>query len=386
MTAPRPLRILHLPVDIGGSVAGLAAAQRALGHDSRAVSLQWSPFGFNAEENLDPPPGAPARLLRREINRLRLLWRALTSADVVHCHFGRSILSLRHLPLPAAPGAGFRERLRAGLVRALWMRDLPLLARRGKRLAMTFYGDEARLESVARARNPHSHLGLPEVALPLAGREEEQRRMIARAARWCPILYATNPDLLAVLPPRARLLPYSNVDMSVPPVPWPKTGGLKLLHMPTHRAIKGSDLIAAAVARLAAQGLDISLTQVENADNAQARAAIAGCHVLVDQLRVGWYGGVAVEAMAQGRGVVAYLHEGDLALAPPDLVAELPIVRAAPDSIEATLADLARRPPADLAALGARARAFAEGWHDPARVAALTLADYGSAPAGGPGM
>jgi hypothetical protein len=166
---------------------------------------------------------------------------------------------------------------------------------------MTFYGDEARLESVARARNPHSHLGLPEVALPLAGREEEQRRMIAHGGALVPgpLCDQSRPARRAAAA-RAALRPIPMSTCRSPPAPFPQGGGLKLLHMPTHRAIKGSDLIAAAVARLAAQGLDISLTQVENADNAEARAAIAGCHVLVDQLRVGWYGGVAVEAMAQG--------------------------------------------------------------------------------------
>ena len=370
-----PLRIIHLPIDIGRNVAGLAAAQRALGHDATCISLQWSALGFNGDISFEPEPSAPNRLMAREIGRFRLLWRTLTAADVVHCHFGRTALSVRSFPLrdPAAEGPG--EQLRLAYARLFWMKDLPLWRALGKTIAMTFYGDDIRQTSLARARNPFSHLHLPEVAAPLAGREPLQRRLSALMERYADVIYATNPDLLECLPARARLLPYSNMAPAAPP-PWPGDGPLKLLHMPTNRSVKGSDLIAAAAIRLKGAGVAVELTEVENVANEKALAAIDAHHMLVDQLRVGWYGGVAVEAMARARPVVAYLHPGDLKLAPAGLAQSLPIINANPESIFDVLRAQALTPKTELRALGQRSWAFATCWHNPAKIAADVIADY----------
>ena len=36
-----------MPIDLGGHASGLAEAQRQLGHEAEAISLHWSPLGFN---------------------------------------------------------------------------------------------------------------------------------------------------------------------------------------------------------------------------------------------------------------------------------------------------------------------------------------------------
>ena len=99
---------------------------------------------------------------------------------------------------------------------------------------------------------------------------------------------------------------------------------------------------------------------------------IAAGHVLVDQLLLGWYGAVAVEAMAVGRPVLCYVREDE----PDDnpFGAELPIVRATPE----TLAENLRRlitDPEQRASLGADGRRFAASRHDPREIARSILAD-----------
>lgn len=85
----RPLRVLHAPWNVAGQSAQLAAAERALGADSRCVVIKETARGFPADEVLSPPN---ASILQREGVRWRLLWRAMHWADVVHFSFGQSCL------------------------------------------------------------------------------------------------------------------------------------------------------------------------------------------------------------------------------------------------------------------------------------------------------
>lgn len=379
VTRDRPLRIVHLPVDIGGHAAGLAKAQRQLGHDAQAVSLQWSELGFNADFSLDSPPGTPGRLLRREINRFSLLWRTLLVADVIHCHFGQTALSIRPFPLrDSSLQSQSTESLRLTYARLLWLKDLPLWRLLNKGLAMTFYGDDIRQIKSSVERNPHTHLALPEIAGALQGRDSLRAQYLRSINRNIPIIYAVNPDLLTTLPNRARWLGYSHCDpLTHPAQRWPgETRPLRLLHMPTNRAVKGTAELVAAVERLRNDGHQVELTLVEGRHNTQALAELQSHHVLVDQLRVGWYGGVAVEAMLAGRPVVCYINEVDLSLVPKELADSLPIVRATPNTIEMTLRYLLALTDSQLQEKGVQARQFAVRWHDPLQIAKIVLHDY----------
>lgn len=378
--AARPLRILHAPVDLGGGAAGLARAQRALGHEAVAVSLTASELGFEGDERLAPPPGGRFPLLARERARFGLLLRSLRWADVIHCHFGQTILSARPFPIPWEAAAGPGERARVAYARALWLRDLTLWRALGKTVAVTYYGDDARGIEGSLARNRHTHLALEEVAGPLRGREALKPILAARFAAKADLVYAVNPDLLAFVPAGAQFLPYAHVDVAASAHPPLRPGPtLRFLHMPTNRAVKGTALFEAAVALLRAEGLDVELTLVEGVDHRLARAAIPAHDVLLDQLRVGWYGGVAVEAMAAGRPAVCFLNPPDKALAPRQLVAGLPLIEADPTNVADVLRRLAGAPREQIAELGRRSRAFAEAWHDPAAIAARTIADYEAA-------
>ena len=121
-----PLRVLHCPWNIAGQSAQLAAAERALGADSRCVVIEETARGFPADEVL--APGSPS-IIARESARWRLLWRAMVSADVIHFSFGQSCLMPNVFPdikrIDWRSPASVAWRL---YCRAVWLKDLPLLS------------------------------------------------------------------------------------------------------------------------------------------------------------------------------------------------------------------------------------------------------------------
>lgn len=368
------MRIVHCFTDIGGNASGLARAQRALGAEAEMISFVPSALGFSGDAVL-VPEGAGA--LRRERLRLGFLWRALRHFDVVHFYFADTLLTpsrYPHAPLPA--GASRAARLHAAYARAVWMKDLPLLKAAGKTIAMTFLGDDIRTLALARRHNPESHLLAPENAALHAGLEADKVRIVARAARYADLIYATNPDLLALLPERAAFLPYTCIDPAeIAPRPIRTEGPLRIMHAPTHRITKGTPHVLAAVEALKAAGSEIEFRLIENLPHQEARRLMQDADIFVDQLRVGWYGGSCVEAMAMGAVAVAYLHGPDIALSPFG-ASDLPIVSATAHDIEVRLAGLLQQDRAALHRLAGTSVAFVRRHHDPARIAARVLGDY----------
>lgn len=375
----RALRVLHCPWNVAGHSAGLAAAERSLGADSLCVALDETAKGFPADERLCPPG---AGRMTREIARFRLLSRAMRWADVVHFSFGQSCLTSH--AFPGFSDVSWRNPaalLRRLYARAVWLKDLPLLDARGKRMAVSWQGDDARqrdrsleLFDVSIAQHVGDDYYPPQS-------DAWKRRAIAAFDKRVPLHYALNPDLLHVLPARARHLPYATVDVASFASRPPEAASARPLvvaHAPSHRGAKGTAQILAALDTLRAEGLAFELDLVEGLPRAQAIERYARCDVMIDQLYAGWYGGLAVEAMALGKPVCGYVREGDLALVAPELAAALPIVRLDPADPAQALRRLMLAPRADLAALGARSRAFVEHFHEPRAIAARTLADYAS--------
>ena len=164
-------------------------------------------------------------------------------------------------------------------------------------------------------------------------------------------------------------------------------GRVRIMHAPNHRTIKGTRHIIAAVERLQDEGLPIDLIIVEAAANQTVLQRMAEADIVIDQLVIGWYAMVAIEAMALGKPVICFirpdLHElyvttGSLA---PD---ELPLVTASPE----TLADALRPLVTDRErrrALGARSQAYVRARHSIETIGAVFGAinkELGVAPSG----
>lgn len=379
-----PLRVLHCPTLVGGHAPGLAAAERELGVDSWTLALEPSPYGYPADEVVwDGGDGRVAR----ELKRLRLLPRVLHEFDVVHFNFGSTLMPgrLSREGLPAERARSLRVRFLGAYWGLFQQLDLPLLTRAGKAIFVTFQGDDARQGDVAVPRFPQGVAAELEPGYYSPESDENKRRRIARFEKHASGIYALNPDLLRVLPTRARFLPYASID----PRKWeavaPAGSGsrARVLHAPTNRGIKGTRFVTDAVARLQAEGVDFDFELVTGRTQAELKSLYESADLVVDQLVLGWYGGLAVEAMALERPVVAYIREDDLSFVPADMRAEIPVVQAEPRTIYEVLKQLLTERRGELAQLGRRGRDYVRRWHDPAHIARELVPQYEAAVARG---
>jgi glycosyltransferase involved in cell wall biosynthesis len=389
-TNERPLRVLHAPDLVGGHPPQLARAERELGLQSWAVAFRQSKYQYQVDEVLWQDNDSR---LTFELKRLQLLGRALCHYDIIHFNFGHTFL-----PNFSCYDNGSRKsswhRLKAVGARLLELRDLPLLKWAGKGIVMTFQGDDARQGNALQQRTNLDLRRELEPGYYSAASDAHKQKRIARIARYADCLYALNPDLLHVLPSRTRFLPYAHVDpreWSMPPGTADATRPPVVLHAPTHRGIKGTRLILEAVNRLQAEGIAFHFQLVENLTRAEARTLYEQCDLLIDQVLLSWYGGLAVELMALGKPVICYVREEDLAFVPVDMRCELPIINAEPANLYHVLREWLTARRHDLPALGRRCRQYVERWHDPRKIAAQVIGDYQRimarqpAPSGDPG-
>lgn len=361
----QPLRILHCPEGIGGHPQQLARSEREIGLASVAISFKQNYLQYEGDEILLQPGQGYAQL---ELRRWQLLRRALRDFDVIHFNFGQSIM----------PSAVFSPRPLTLDVRAYRMYtrlishlDLPILKQAGKGIVVTYQGDEARFGALLRQRTESIYFDeRPEQFTETL--DEQKRRSIDRFSRYADRIYALNPDLLPGLPAGAEFLPYASVDINAwqPPEKRAEPHRFTIVHAPTNRAAKGTSYIVEAVQRLKEiDQLDFDFVLVEGMSREEARRIYLEADLLVDQLIIGWYGGLAVELMALAKPVVAYIHSDDLRLVPAAMQNELPIIPATHENIYDVLKTLLTHRRHELPAMGIRARAFVEHWHDPLKIA-----------------
>ena len=330
---------------MAGQAYGLSRAERKLGLTSDVAVFTPSGYGYGFDIDIRARPTDP--LWRQFGRRLSFLRRAVDAYDIFHFNFGQTILSIR----------------RFGRV----VDELAWLRRREKTILFTYQGSDVR-----------SSDHCPCTRLECRQLDRYRRLAAGRALRYGDRVFYQNPDLRQWLP-GASFLPYAAVDPSELRVePLPARKEIVVVHAPTDRVIKGTQYVIEAVDMLRSEGVPIRLDLVEGVSREVALKRLASADLLVDQLMLGWYGTVAVEAMALGRPVMAYIHEDE----PEDnpFGAELPVVRTTP----ATLVDDLRAVAADRASLrelGVAGRRFVEQHHDPRQIARAALAGFVELPA-----
>ena len=376
----RRTRVAHVPRNIGGNTAGLSDALELLGFESEMISSVGDPFGFSA--NGVAPPG-----LVGELRRVLSIPRILLTHDVIHYNAGTTIA------MPALPLS--RTQIRRHPFRFLvteahsWLMELvqllELTAARALRrtLVMTFQGDDARQGDVSLRHFEESIAHHVDDSYYNPRSDRAKRRRIVRYERFGVRMLALNPDLLHVLPVGSRFIPYTNVDVSEviaddPTVDQRKEPRvLRIAHAPSHRAAKGTAQIIDAVESLQNDGFPIQLVLVENESNTVARQLIAHADVLIDQLYAGWYGGVAVEAMAAGVPVLSYIREGDLHFVPEAMVKDMPIIRTTSSRVRDSLLEFLALSGFERCQLSDSSRSYVRRWHNPRLIASQVADLYG---------
>ena len=107
----------------------------------------------------------------------------------------------------------------------------------------------------------------------------------------------------------------------------------------------------------------------------RTRPRYRAADLVVDQLNAGWYGMFAIEAMALGKPVVAFLHEEALQRTEEAFGVKVPIVHATKETLPDVLRGLVSDP-AELRRIGAASRAYVEQVHDLSVVADRLLDLY----------
>ena len=350
--------------ETAGYCSGLVAGFRALGLRADHLNLGADPRGYAAE-----PPPRRARIVRWLAARRRsgpgprAAWTAFhrlaMSLLLVHS-------LLRYDAFVFRAGDSF-----------LGLRDLALLRRLGKPVAVVFFGSDSR----------PSYLNGAEVArdgsgIGLAVQTAAKRRMVERTERdagaiVCHVMSAQLHSRRAV-----AFLAVGIPRESWGVAPLPSDGTIRVLHAPSLASGKGTEVIRRAVDAVRAAGVNVELEAISGRPNHEVIGAIERSHFVIDQLYSDTpMAGFAAEAAARGRpAIVGGLGWDDLrAATPPEMVppAHLCHPDQLTEAIERLATDHEYREE-----LGERAHRFvAERWMPEAVAARLVAVLRGGAPA-----
>ena len=260
---------------------------------------------------------------------------------------------------------------------SMFMADLFLAKKLGRKVFMTLQGCDARLAGEGSRRN--------EWTMCAEGRcsaykrcidrwDAERRWLIANVLPFCDRVFYLNPELGHIIP-SGTFLPYANVDIDqIKPSYSSGHRRLRIVHAPTDVGIKGTPIILNAIENLRGR-YEFDFVLVKDLSHERALELYRSADLAIDQVLSGWYGGFAVEMMAMGKPVACYLRDLDMPFVPSALLADLPILRLHPDRLVDDLGSiLAASSTWD--SIGQRSRSFVERWHNPNTIAQRMLAAY----------
>jgi hypothetical protein len=374
MTRRKTPRIIHLPESVGGNAFELSNAMRQLGLESQCWILKPNYLNFGHDYSITQIDDG---YLLTELKRFLAL-RYIFQFDVVFFNFGSTLfrpIALSHRPEWSKT---FYVAARFYMVYAKAMQkiELWLLRLLNRKIIIQYQGDDARqgdyclrTYAISPATQVNEHYYHP-------ASDRQKRSQIQLLARHCQAIYALNPDILNVLPHKAKFLPYTHIMLEDWPVCYSDPSSklpLRIAHAPTHRQIKGTSHFIAALERLRKAGFEFELVLIENLSREEAKSIYKTVDVVLDQLFVGWYGGLAVEAMALGKPVVCYIRDEDLVHIPRDMKDALPVIRASISTLDEDLRKLLSSTRETLVDIGKRSRSYVEQWHDPKTVVKMFL-------------
>lgn len=366
-------KLVHLPSSVGGNPQGLSKAFRELGVDSQCWVFGEDKFNYGNSYFIYKT--TDSRFLK-ELKRLFAL-RYAFKFETVFFNYGSTLFQ----PPPAAVNInGWKQKL-YGVYKyyclILQRIELSILKARSVKIIIQYQGDDARQGDFCRKNFQVTAATRVNSSYYNSESDASKRKQIGLLCELADHVFALNPDLLYVLPSKAKFLPYSHMDLinlKTKPIS-ERQGKITIGHAPSHREVKGTDLLMRIIENLQKEGMDFEFVLIENLPHAEAIEKFKEIDILIDQLLIGWYGGLSVECMALSKVVLCYLREEDLKFIPQEMKNEIPIINVNESNLEQKLRILLSYSREELSDLGTLSRNFALKWHEPQRVAKTFLRD-----------
>lgn len=369
------IKVLHAPTSVGSNPQGMSKALNRINVNSTDFTLYPHPFEYMSDFVLFKKE---PNFIVREIVKIFYFLKLYRTHDIIHFNFGTTISS-SFSPVEYE-GDFFRTLLSkikskiSQLIESLELLYLGLLKRK---YCITYQGSDARQGDYCQgAFNINYFDKCP--SLTNSWLDEFKRKKIKKLTKKAAVVYSVNPDLLHVLPKNSKYIPYSHVFMDEfkPVYNLEKNNKLKICHAPSHRGIKGTDVVLSVLEELQRDGYEIDIILVEGLPYKKAIEEYKKCDIFIDQLYAGWYGGVAVELMALGKPVFCYIRRDDLVYLPSKMVEDLPIINVTESSLRAELVRIISMNRSSLQKIAENSRAYVEKWHNPIEIAKSIKQDY----------
>lgn len=334
------MKILHAPLNIANDGYGLVMGLRELGHDAQLATISNNPY---VEPGTIDLTFAQDGALTRQIEKLRFVKETLPTFDVVHFHAGRSILDY---------GDGLFSLL-----------DVKMAHDGNQVVAATFHGCEVRNLQEG---------GCPWPCNNPVCKSGNKRKRLEKMLRYIDVAYVTTPDLLPAVP-NALLLPQTVWALNeVCPVEPSCELPLKVVHVPSLRATKGTDAIEKVMKELIAEGYQFDFQVYEHVTHEQALEAMRRADIVIDHVQIGWYCVVSVEAAAMAKPVVVRFDDEYVDLSRKD---RPPFISATKATFKERMIELYNKRD-KLVEMGRNNRAFAVERHGARANAERLVADY----------
>jgi len=333
------MRILHSPINIAGQASIIAKAQRELGVESDVLVFNQNYLGYYHDINLSlSEKPLPIALIVKSLNFIRCFFKY----DVFHFHFARTLLP-KNL-------------------------DLPILKFFGKKIVMSYYGDDIRQLSIAKKLEHHY---AREISID-PKLEDRKRKKIRRINRYAgatitgyELLEFTPGSQITELAVDLSKYQFIRLNKGIDSKP-------NIVHAPTNRIIKGTKYILNAVEKLKEEGYDFNFILVENRSHEEAIAIYKSADIVVDQIMIGTYGYFAVECMALGKPVLCFIRDEM-----KEHYTDVPLLNTNPDNVYDNIKLLIENP-GMRDELGIKGRKYVEEVHDSKKIAKEMIELYES--------
>jgi hypothetical protein len=221
--------------------------------------------------------------------------------------------------------------------------EMPLLKLLGKKIIVSAYGGDVRVQRITQALGPYNCcMDCTQQRVACICDEDLARRNLMHVHRYADITLSMG-DMIEYTPGSRNDGFYWAIDLKK----WPFVGvsltshPVKVVHAPNHAQFKGTRFLTDVVRLLQQEGYPVELVLVQGMDNEEAMEMYKQADIIADQFLIGWHGNFAVEGMALGKPVIAYIRKPEAYL-PHGL--ECPIVSANPDTLKQALVTLIQDP------------------------------------------